>query len=82
MFHDIESLRRTFRESICTFARNDLHGVSNCCGGPAEDESSCPCIGDGDLEPLAEVAVLLLVDLQPALDQVERGDLDKKNGVE
>ena len=51
-----------------------LGGVSDSSGGPAKDKSLGSSLSKGHFEAIANRLVLLLVDLQPALDQVEGGD--------
>ena len=51
-----------------------LGGVSESSGGPAKDKSLGSSLSKGHFEAIANRLVLLLVDLQPALDQVEGGD--------
>merc|ERR1719422_2284021 len=51
-----------------------LGRVANGSGSPAKEESSSPTLGHGDLEAVTKRLVLLLVYLEPALDQVEGGD--------
>ena len=51
-----------------------LGGVSESSGGPAKDKSLGSSLSKGHFEAIANRLVLLLVDLQPALDQVEGRD--------
>lgn len=50
-----------------------LGGVANGSRSPAKEKPGGTAFSNGDLESIAEGFVLLLVDLKPALDQVERG---------
>ena len=50
-----------------------LGSVANGSGSPAKEETCGAALSDGDLEAVAEGLVLLLVDLEPALDQVKGG---------
>ena len=52
-----------------------LHGVADQCGCPAQEEAPHALLRHRELESVAQALVLLLVHLQPALHQVERGHL-------
>ena len=51
-----------------------LGRITNGCGGPPKEKACSSSLLHGQLEPIAQVLVLLLVNLQTALDQVKRGD--------
>lgn len=50
-----------------------LERVADGGGGPAEEQILGAALLQGHLEPVAEALVFVLVDLQPALDQIQRG---------
>ena len=52
-----------------------LHGVADQGWCPAQEEAPRTLLRHGELESVAQALVLLLVHLQPALHQVERGHL-------
>ena len=51
-----------------------LGRITNGCGSPPKEKACSSSLLHGQLEPIAQVLVLLLVNLQTALDQVKRGD--------
>ena len=50
-----------------------LHTVAHSSRCPAKEKARSTSLSVGELEPIAQGLVLLLVDLEPALDQVQRG---------
>ena len=51
-----------------------LHGVADGSGSPAQHQAPGSTLRHGHLETIPDGLVLLLVDLNPALDEVERSD--------